>query len=191
MERLPVEIGKLIIRPHYLFHNQWALLTAGDYVRDDYNGMTIGWGALGTMWSKPFAFVAVRHSRYTFKFMEKYDNFTISVFPRSCHEALTVMGTQSGRDRNKNCQIRPNRSTSENGGCPRSMRKPNSPLNARKSMPTISTRRIFWMFRLTGITPIRTSTAFTMAKFCTLPPSNPINLSRTNPAFQSWNMPEI
>ncbi|QRN83321.1 flavin reductase [Chloroflexota bacterium] len=101
MDRLPVEIRKLILRPHYLFHNQWALLTAGDYDQDDYNGMTIGWGALGTMWGKPFAFVAVRHSRYTFKFMEKYDNFTISIFPRSCHEALTIMGTQSGRDHDK------------------------------------------------------------------------------------------
>lgn len=101
MERLPVEIGKLIVRPHHLFHNQWALLTAGDYNREDYNAMTIGWGALGTMWGKPFAFVAVRHSRYTHSFMEKHDTFTISVFPRAYHEALTVMGTRSGRDHDK------------------------------------------------------------------------------------------
>ena len=101
MDRLPVEIGKLIVRPHQLFHNQWALLTAGDFDQGDFNAMTIGWGALGTMWGKPFVFVAVRHSRYTFKFMEKYDTFTVSVFPRDCREALTVMGTRSGRDHDK------------------------------------------------------------------------------------------
>lgn len=101
MDRLPVEINKLIVKPHHLFHNRWALLTAGDYNREDYNAMTIGWGALGTMWGKPFVFVAVRHSRYTYEFMEKYDSFTISIFPRDCHEALTVMGTRSGRDHDK------------------------------------------------------------------------------------------
>ncbi len=101
MDRLPVEIGKLIVRPHHLFHDQWALITAGDFVQNDFNAMTIGWGALGTMWGKPFAFVAIRHSRFTFKFMEKYDSFTISVFPKDCHEGLTVMGTRSGRDHDK------------------------------------------------------------------------------------------
>lgn len=63
--------------------------------------MTIGWGALGTMWSRPFAFVAVRHSRYTYQFMEKYDSFTVSAFPEQYHDALKLLGSRSGRDGDK------------------------------------------------------------------------------------------
>lgn len=101
MSRKPVDIGSLTIQPHKLFHNQWVLLTAGDFAMGDFNTMTIGWGALGTMWSKPFAFVAVRHSRYTFEFMEKYDTFTLTAFPEEYHDALNLLGSRSGRDGDK------------------------------------------------------------------------------------------
>ncbi len=101
MQRKPIDIAKLQIKPHYLFHHQWVLLAAGDYDKKDYNAMTIGWGALGTMWSRPFAFVAVRFSRYTFTFMEKYDTFTLTAFPEAYHKALSLLGTKSGRDGDK------------------------------------------------------------------------------------------
>ena len=98
MDRQTIDIAQLNVQPHYLFHNQWAVLTAGDFSKGEFNAMTIGWGALGTMWSKPFVYVAVRHSRYTYMFMEKYDTFTITVFSRDYHEALSFLGTRSGRD---------------------------------------------------------------------------------------------
>ncbi len=101
MQRKSIDITKLKIQPHDLFHQQWVLLTAGDFVKGQFNAMTIGWGALGTMWSKPFAFVAVRHSRYTYQFMEKYDTFTLSAFPEQYHEALSLLGSRSGRDGDK------------------------------------------------------------------------------------------
>ncbi len=101
MQRNPIDISQLLIKPHHLFHHQWMLLTAGDFKAGDYNAMTIGWGSLGTMWSKPFAFVAVRHSRYTFQFMEKYDSFTLTAFPKEYHDALSLLGTKSGRDGDK------------------------------------------------------------------------------------------
>jgi len=101
MERKPIDIANLQIKPHYLFHHQWVLLTAGDYEKKDYNAMTIGWGALGTMWSRPFAFVAVRFSRYTFTFMEKFNTFTLTAFPEEYHKALSLLGTKSGRDGDK------------------------------------------------------------------------------------------
>jgi flavin reductase (DIM6/NTAB) family NADH-FMN oxidoreductase RutF len=63
--------------------------------------MTISWGALGTLWSKPFAFVAVRHSRYTYQFMQKYDTFTLTAFPDKYHQALSLLGNKSGRDGDK------------------------------------------------------------------------------------------
>ena len=101
MQRHLIDIDTLQIKPHYLFHHQLALLTSGDYQAGAYNTMTIGWGALGTMWSKPFAFVAVRHSRYTYQFMEKYETFTISSFPQQYQAALDLLGTRSGRDGDK------------------------------------------------------------------------------------------
>lgn len=101
MQRKPIDIANLQIKPHYLFNHQWVLLTSGDYHKKDFNTMTIGWGALGTMWSKPFVFVAVRFSRYTFRFMEKYDTFTLTAFPEEYHQALSLLGTKSGRDGDK------------------------------------------------------------------------------------------
>ncbi len=101
MQRNPVEITNLKIQPHNLFQDQWMLLTSGDYAKEDFNTMTIGWGALGTMWSRPFAYVAVRHSRYTFEFMEQYDTFTLSAFPPEYQEALSLLGNRSGRNGDK------------------------------------------------------------------------------------------
>lgn len=101
MQRQSIEITQLKIQAHDLFHNQWVLLTAGDFAQGQFNAMTIGWGAIGTMWSKPFAFVAVRHSRYTFEFMEKFDSFTLAAFPDKFHSALSLLGSQSGRDGDK------------------------------------------------------------------------------------------
>jgi len=101
MQRKAIDISQLQLQPHKLFHTQWALLTAGDYTKADFNTMTIGWGAIGTMWSRPFVFVAVRHSRYTFEFMEKYDTFTLTAFPEAYHDALNLLGNRSGRDGDK------------------------------------------------------------------------------------------
>ena len=101
MIRKPIDVVDLLVKPHHLFHQQWVLLTAGDYAKGNFNTMTIGWGALGTMWSKPFAFVAVRHSRFTFEFMEQYDSFTLTAFPEEYHDALSLLGTKSGRDGDK------------------------------------------------------------------------------------------
>lgn len=101
MQRNTIEIAHLKIQPHHLFHHQWCLLTSGDYTKGEFNTMTIGWGAIGTMWSRPFVFVAVRHSRYTYKFMQKFDSFTVSAFPHEFHKALSYLGSHSGRDDDK------------------------------------------------------------------------------------------
>jgi len=101
MHRKPVKFDRLTIQPHDLFHKQWILLTCGDYTLGKFNTMTIGWGAVGTMWSRPFTFVAVRHSRYTYEFMEAYNTFTLSAFPDEYHKALSFLGSRSGRDGDK------------------------------------------------------------------------------------------
>jgi len=101
VQRKSIEITQLTIRPHDLFSRQWLLLTCGDYAKKEFNSMTIGWGAFGTLWQKPFIFVAVRHSRYTFEFMEKFDSFTLAGFPHEYHRALSLLGSRSGRDGDK------------------------------------------------------------------------------------------
>ena len=101
MTRKTINIAQLKVQPHHLFYHQCPLLTSGDFSTGKFNTMTIGWGALGTMWSRPFAYVAVRHSRFTYEFMERYDTFTLSILPRDYRDAINLLGTQSGRDSDK------------------------------------------------------------------------------------------
>ncbi|MBG0784938.1 MAG: flavin reductase family protein [Anaerolineaceae bacterium] len=101
MPRKTINIAQLKVQPHHLFYHQCPLLSSGDFSTGHFNTMTIGWGALGTMWSRPFAFVAVRHSRFTYEFIEQYDAFTLSILPAEYREAINLLGTQSGRDGDK------------------------------------------------------------------------------------------
>ena len=82
-----------------IFNDVWALLTAGN--KDSYNTMTISWGSLGTLWNKSIATVYVKPIRYTHQFLEKNDYFTISFFSEEYRNALTLLGTKSGRDGDK------------------------------------------------------------------------------------------
>ena len=82
-----------------LFDKGWALVTAGDI--SDFNTMTISWGGMGTLWSKPVATVYVKPVRYTHEFMENNDYFTISFFEEEYRKALELLGSKSGRDCDK------------------------------------------------------------------------------------------
>ena len=82
-----------------IFDKDWALVTAG--AEGNYNTMTISWGGLGTLWSKSVATVYVKPIRYTHKFMEENDYFTVSFFPEEYRKALGILGTLSGRDCDK------------------------------------------------------------------------------------------
>ena len=82
-----------------LFDKKWALLTAGE--KDNFNTMTISWGGLGTLWGKSVATVYVRKSRYTHKFMDQEDYFTVSFYPDDKKQILGNLGSKSGRDIDK------------------------------------------------------------------------------------------
>ena len=82
-----------------VFDKKWALLTAGN--KESFNTMTVSWGGMGTIWSKPVATVYVRTSRYTHEFMDREDYFTVSFYPEECRKVLGVLGSKSGRDMNK------------------------------------------------------------------------------------------
>ncbi|NIA23360.1 MAG: flavin reductase family protein, partial [Proteobacteria bacterium] len=66
-----------------------------------FNMMTASWGAFGILWNKPIALVFIRHNRYTLKFMEENQLFSLSFFPERYRETLKFYGTKSGRELNK------------------------------------------------------------------------------------------
>jgi uncharacterized protein (DUF952 family)/flavin reductase (DIM6/NTAB) family NADH-FMN oxidoreductase RutF len=99
--RIQIPIEKFTARSHSIFDLQWFLLSCGDFEKQDFNSMTISWGALGTMWSMPVALVAVRFTRYTFQFMEKFDTFTLNAFSEKYRDLLNEFGSRSGREINK------------------------------------------------------------------------------------------
>ncbi|MDD6479513.1 MAG: flavin reductase [Oscillospiraceae bacterium] len=91
----PREIdGNLIKR----ISEEWMLITAGN--KDAHNMMTASWGFMGEMWGSDTAIAVVRPQRYTMKFIEEQDYFTLSFYGDK-KELHKVCGSKSGRDVNK------------------------------------------------------------------------------------------
>lgn len=65
------------------------------------NVMTIGWGTIGSIWSRPVFIVLVRPSRHTYSRLEQVGDFTVNVPPRELAAAVSHCGTVSGRDHDK------------------------------------------------------------------------------------------
>jgi len=85
--------------PFTLIDDDWFLLTAGKL--NGFNTMTASWGGMGVLWNKPVVFCFVRPQRYTFKFMESNEFFTMSFFDEKYRDALNLCGTKSGRQTDK------------------------------------------------------------------------------------------
>ncbi len=96
---IEIDVTKLSVDVVDLWMDRWLLLTAGTY--NDCNMMTVAWGSIGCMWSKPFAQVVVRPQRYTRKYMDQLDSFTLCAFPEMYRKDLQTLGTLSGRDGDK------------------------------------------------------------------------------------------
>ncbi len=79
--------------------NEWMLITAGDH--ENFNTMTAAWGGIGFLWKKPTATIFIRPQRYTYEFVEKYEDFTLCFFDKEYKKALNICGTKSGRDIDK------------------------------------------------------------------------------------------
>jgi flavin reductase (DIM6/NTAB) family NADH-FMN oxidoreductase RutF len=99
LPKIPIE--EFTNKPYTHWEQQWLVLTAGDFVSEKFNCMTVAWGAFGVMWGLPCATVVVRPVRYTYQFIEKYSTFTLCAFPSQYHKALNVIGSRSGRNTNK------------------------------------------------------------------------------------------
>lgn len=101
------EIGKMqLVKPKDITDNyikligdKWMLVTAGDSA--NFNMMTASWGCAGFLWNKPVVFIFIRPQRYTFGFLEKNEEFTLSFFEEKYRPALTVCGSVSGKDTDK------------------------------------------------------------------------------------------
>ncbi|MBQ3375128.1 MAG: flavin reductase [Erysipelotrichaceae bacterium] len=85
-----------------MFKDQWALATAGTI--DNFNTCTIGWGSIGTIWTRAagnIVTIYVNPERYTWEFLMNNDYFTVSFFPEEYRKDLQYLGTHSGRDEDK------------------------------------------------------------------------------------------
>lgn len=134
MQRIEIPVDKFQSKNYGLFSEKWFLLTAGDFHKNHFNTMTIEWGSIGKVWREPLVQVFVRHSRYTYEFMEKYDSFTLSCFPTAYKKALMLLGTKSGRDGDK---------ITEAGLTPQAASRVATPVFAEAEL-TIECKKIYW-----------------------------------------------
>lgn len=82
-----------------LIGDQWTLISAGE--ENAFNTMTASWGGLGVLFHKNVATIYVRPQRYTYEFLEKNTEFTLSFFKEDYRPQLKLMGSKSGRDIDK------------------------------------------------------------------------------------------
>ncbi|WP_181246081.1 MULTISPECIES: flavin reductase [Clostridium] len=79
--------------------DDWALLTAG--AKDKFNMMTITGVMCGKFFLKPMIQVYVHPDRYSYRFLENNDYFTISFFDVPRHPALQICGRMHGNECDK------------------------------------------------------------------------------------------
>ena len=83
-----------------LIGDRWMLVAATDKDGKT-NAMTASWGGLGVLWGKKVAFVFIRPQRYTKKFVDDAQNFSLSFFEESYKPMLGYMGKVSGKNEDK------------------------------------------------------------------------------------------
>jgi flavin reductase (DIM6/NTAB) family NADH-FMN oxidoreductase RutF len=92
---------ELVLPVFRAWRRDWFLLAAGDFAAGQFNCLTVGWGGLAHLWDRPVALVAVKPTRHTFGFLERFPSFTLNHFPPQFRKALLYLGTHSGRDGDK------------------------------------------------------------------------------------------
>lgn len=96
-EKIKAEIIKENI--FELIGNEWMLITAG--TQKIFNTMTASWGGFGILWGKKICFCVIRPTRYTYRFMEESEYFTLCFFEKKYKKILTYCGSNSGKDVDK------------------------------------------------------------------------------------------
>ena len=70
---------------------EWMLVTAGNSSK--FNTMTANWGGIGFLWNKPVVYIFIRPERYTHKFIETNDYFTLSFLGEENKDIHKICGS--------------------------------------------------------------------------------------------------
>ena len=99
-----ISIEELDLNVYKAIAKDWMLITAGTS-KDNYNTMTASWGQLGSLWGhgggKATAVIFVRPQRYTKKFVDENEYFSLSFFDEEYKKDLGYLGSVSGKDEDK------------------------------------------------------------------------------------------
>ncbi len=102
------DITKAGFDPFCKIGKQWFLICAGK--ENDFNAMTCSWGFAGVMWNKNCIAPVIRPQRYTKKFLDAEEYFSVSFYPDEHKSALAFCGSNSGYDmpdKMKKCGLTP------------------------------------------------------------------------------------
>lgn len=94
-----MSIEELQFNPFTKLDKEWALVSAG--TKDASNTMTVSWGGVGVLWNTNVVYIFLRDSRYTKKFVDENETFSLSFLGDQFHQALSLCGSKSGRDCDK------------------------------------------------------------------------------------------
>ncbi len=97
-----IAVEELQFNPFTKIGKEWMLVTAGDEKK--HNTMTVSWGATGVMWGKNVVSVYLRPQRYTKEFVDANEIFSLSFFKQANKPALSICGSKSGRDCDKEAE---------------------------------------------------------------------------------------
>jgi hypothetical protein len=93
----PIAVDDLLLPGFRAWRRDGFLLAAGDFAAGTYNCMTVGWGGIGCLWDRPVALVAVKPTRHTFDFLERFPSFTLNHFTPEFRKALLESLRSSSR----------------------------------------------------------------------------------------------
>ncbi len=95
----PIKVTEITDNVFKLIGSDWMLITAGTL--HEFNTMTASWGGMGVLWNKNICWCVIRPHRYTYRFVEDSDRFTLSFFEEQHRSILKFCGAKSGRDVDK------------------------------------------------------------------------------------------
>ncbi|MDE6953319.1 MAG: flavin reductase family protein [Erysipelotrichales bacterium] len=94
-----IEIKDLKMNPFVSIGKEWMLITAGDETK--VNTMTASWGGVGVLWNENVVSAYIRPQRYTKKFVDEQQCFSLSFFNGNYKKELGILGSVSGKDSDK------------------------------------------------------------------------------------------
>lgn len=93
-----IDIKDLNMNAFNAIGKDWMLISAGN--QDKFNTMTASWGGVGVLWGENVVTVYIRPQRYTKRFVDEQDCFSVTVF-NGYKKELGVLGSVSGKDTDK------------------------------------------------------------------------------------------